>query len=491
MLKTLGAAQAGRLKEYLQEVAFTPDGVRRRIQTDVLAGRHKENLSLLLYRTRELDALNILIRWFIVDEPVARADAQRQVAPDILQALLDCGLLALTGDALASPVMFAPFDQFWIATDTYAHLTTGSGEDDVLMINSTTLFLLNLAMRTPCRTLLDLGTGCGAVAILAASQFADNVTATDLSHRAASFAQFNAWLNDRPNIEILTGDLFQPVAGRRFERILSNPPFYITPSSNRMFAENPMGLDGFCRNLIKQAPAHLEEGGFLQMLCEWPEIEGQPWEERLSEWFDGTGCDAVVFAGGSYDPIRYAQTRLPVVHAPAGKDADYRTFEEWVNYYKAERIKAIHAGFLTMRRRSGHNWVHFERVSTEPSLLLGEAILHRFMMRDQPAPSDEQLLEARIEVAQRVQLMQLLEFSDQDWRRPQKIRMMQTFGLQLVHELTAEVAEFVTKLDGSSPLGELVDSLAREAPVPREKVEAECLSMVRKWLDLGFVRQLP
>jgi hypothetical protein len=135
--------------------------------------------------------------------------------------------------------------------------------------------------------------------------------------------------------------------------------------------------------------------------------------------------------------------------------------------------------------------VHFERVSTEPSLLLGEAILHRFMMRDQPSPSDEQLLEARIEVAQRVQLMQLLEFSDQAWRRPQKIRMIQTFGLQLVHELAAEVAEFVTKLDGSSPLGELVDTLAREAPVPREKVEAECLSMVRKWLDLGFVRQLP
>ena len=58
-----------------------------------------------------------------------------------------------------------------------------------------------------------------------------------------------------------------------------------------------MELDGFCRNLVKQAPAHLEEGGFLQMLCEWPEIEGQPWEERLAEWFAGTGCDAVVFRG--------------------------------------------------------------------------------------------------------------------------------------------------------------------------------------------------
>lgn len=488
MLRTLGAGQAARLKDYLKEVAFTPEGVRNRIQTDVLAGRHKENLSLLLYRTRELDGLNLLIRWFVVGEPVAHSAAKQCLPPDILQLLLDCRLLTLTDDSLTSPVMFSPFDQFWIATDTYAHLTTGSGEDDVLMINSTTLFLLNLAMRTPCRSLLDLGTGCGVVAILAASQFAENVTATDLSGRAASFAQFNAWLNERPNIEVLTGDLFQPVAGRRFERILSNPPFYITPSSNRMFAENPMGLDGFCRNLVKQASAHLEEGGFLQMLCEWPEIEGQPWEDRLSEWFEGTGCDAIVFSGGSYDPIRYAQTRLPVVTAPAGKDADYKTFEEWVSYYQAEKVKAIHAGFLTMRRRSGQNWVQFERVSTEPSLLLGEAILHRFAIRDQP-PSDEQLLSSRLQVAEGVQLVQVVEFAEHEWRRPQKVRMVQTFGLQLAHDLTTEVAEFITKLDGSAPLGELVDSLARGALVPREKVQAECLSMVRKWLASGFVRQ--
>src|SRR5512142_2374665 len=165
MLRTLGAGQAARLKDYLKEVAFTPEGVRNRIQTDVLAGRHKENLSLLLYRTRELDALNLLIRWFVVGEPVARSAAKQCLPPDIVQLLLDCRLLALTDDSLTSPVMFSPFDQFWIATDTYAHLTTGSGEDDVLMINSTTLFLLNLAMRTPCQSLLDLGTGCGVVAI--------------------------------------------------------------------------------------------------------------------------------------------------------------------------------------------------------------------------------------------------------------------------------------------------------------------------------------
>jgi len=488
MLSTQGPGQAARLKDFLREVAFTPAGVRERIQTDVLAGRHKENLSLLLYRTREVDALNLLIRWFIVGEPCSQAAAKQCIPPDILQLLLDCGLLTASGDALSSPVMFSPFEDFWIATDTYAHLTASSGGDGVLMINATTLCLLNLAMRTPCRSLLDLGTGCGVVAIVAASQFAEQVTATDLTSRAGIFASFNAWLNERPNVEVLTGDLFQPVAGRKFERILSNPPFYVTPTSNKIFAENPMGLDGFCRTLIKQAPAHLEEGGFLQMLCEWPEIEGQPWEERLSEWFEGTGCDAVVCAGGVYDPILYAQNRLPVVTTLAGKEADYQKFEEWISYYQTQRVKAIHAGFLTMRKRSGQNWVHFERVSTQPSVPLGEAMLHFFTSRDQPL-SDDQLLASKLQVADGVQLRQVVAFSEGQWRRSPRIPMIQTFGLRLVHEATPEVAEFISKMDGSAPLSELVDDLAREAPVPREKVQAECLSMVRKWLNRGFVRQ--
>ena len=75
--------------------------------------------------------------------------------------------------------------------------------------------------------------------------------------------------------------------------------------------------------------------------------------------------------GGGHDPVRYAQVRLPVVTAPAGKEVDYRRFEEWVEYYKAKKVKAIHAGFLTMRRRSGQNWVHFERVPSEPRCLQG------------------------------------------------------------------------------------------------------------------------
>jgi SAM-dependent methyltransferase len=488
MLKPQGAEEAARLTAYLTEIDFTPEGVRRRTQTDLLPGRDLQNLPLLLYRTREPDALNTLLRWFVVGEPVAREFAEKLIPSDILRLLKDCGLLTAAGEDLTSPVMFAPFEKYWIATDTYARLSKGSEEDAVLMINATTIFLLNLAIRTPCRSLLDLGTGCGVVAVLASAEFADQVTATDLTGRAASFARFNAWLNRRTNVEVLTGDLFQPVSGRRFERILSNPPFYITPSLNRVFAENPMELDGFCRNLVKQAPPHLEEGGFLQMLCEWVEIEGEPWQERLTEWFAGTGCDAIVFQGGTYDPVKYAQVRLPVVSAPAGREADCRIFQQWTDYYQTKKVKAIHAGLVSMRRRSGQNWVHFERVLSEPSVSLGEAILRRFAVRDHPL-SDAQLLNSKLQVEAGIQLRQVMEFSDHQWLAS-TAQLAQTAGLLLMRDLSPDVADFVSRLDGKVPLGELVDAVAREAPVARETVEAECISLVRRLIDQGFVRVL-
>jgi len=444
---------------------------------------------MLLYRTREIDPLNLLTRWFVIGEPVPENTAKQAIPPDILRLLAQTGLLALAGNDLAGTVMFTPFEQFWIATDTYARLAAGTGEDDVLMINSTTLFLMNLSIRTPCRSLLDLGTGCGVVAIVSATHYAEQVTATDLTSRAAAFARFNSWLNETGNVEVLTGDLFQPVAGRKFARILSNPPFYVTPTSRRVFAENPFELDGFCRNLVKQAPACLEEGGFLQMLCEWPEIEGQPWEERLAEWFEGSGCDAVVFEGGNYDPVRYAQARLPVVTAPAAKEIEYERFSEWVDYYNFKRVKTIHAGFLTLRRRSGHNWVHFERCASEPSLPSGEAILRRFTVRDRPL-TDSQILGGKFRIADGVQLRHVVEFGGKEWRVSPRVQMAQTSGLQLLHDLTPEVADFVANLDGRKVFRELVDNLAREAPVPREKVQAECLALLRRLLDRGFVREV-
>ncbi len=74
---------------------------------------------------------------------------------------------------------------------------------------------------------LDVGTGSGAIALAIASERAKaRITATDLSAAALAVARENAealGLSDR--VRFLEGSLFEPVAGERFDLVVSNPPY--------------------------------------------------------------------------------------------------------------------------------------------------------------------------------------------------------------------------------------------------------------------------
>ena len=93
-----------------------------------------------------------------------------------------------------------------------------------------TELLVELALREiPRETdwqVLDLGTGSGAIAIALATErpFA-HITATDISNDALAVAAENVRQNDLANVSCLQGSWSQPVSGRTFNLIVSNPPY--------------------------------------------------------------------------------------------------------------------------------------------------------------------------------------------------------------------------------------------------------------------------
>jgi release factor glutamine methyltransferase len=93
-----------------------------------------------------------------------------------------------------------------------------------------TEILVDLALREIPRkagwNILDLGTGSGAIAIAIAKErpFA-NVTAIDVSNDALAVARVNARQHDVGNIEFLEGNWAEPARGRRFDLVVSNPPY--------------------------------------------------------------------------------------------------------------------------------------------------------------------------------------------------------------------------------------------------------------------------
>jgi ribosomal protein L3 glutamine methyltransferase len=128
------------------------------------------------------------------------------------------------------------------------------------------------------RRVLDLCTGSGCLAILAALAFPKaEIDAADLSPGALALARRNVTmhrLGDR--ITLHRGDLFAPLAGRRYDLIISNPPYVDAGGMAKLppeFRHEPRlalaaGKDGLdlVRRLLAEAPRHLTAGGAL--LCE-------------------------------------------------------------------------------------------------------------------------------------------------------------------------------------------------------------------------------
>jgi release factor glutamine methyltransferase len=111
---------------------------------------------------------------------------------------------------------------------------------------------------------LDLCTGSGALAVVAALAGAARVTGVDASRRAVMAARFNARLNG-VRVRALYGDLFEPVRGERFDVIVSNPPYVPGEGAGRGF---DAGEDG--RDLIDRVCAgladHLVPGGLALLV---------------------------------------------------------------------------------------------------------------------------------------------------------------------------------------------------------------------------------
>jgi HemK-related putative methylase len=77
----------------------------------------------------------------------------------------------------------------------------------------------------PDAEVLDMGSGSGVCAVFAA-RYARRVVAVDINPAAVRCTRINALLNQcEDRIEVLQGDLFAPLAGRRFDLVLFNPPF--------------------------------------------------------------------------------------------------------------------------------------------------------------------------------------------------------------------------------------------------------------------------
>ena len=242
-----------RVRDVLDGIAYDFEHVRARIGTKQSAdlGLSALDRPRLLRCTKGGDPLDALIRVFLAGVPVPLEAFRRAVAPMSPGEWAGLGLVEIETDRVWRLFVLKPIGPHVLVHD--APPIEGRPQRDLVMgVSGSSLTLSSVTVRPPVRLMLDLGTGSGYLALLAAAH-SQHVIAADVNPRAVAAARFNAILNRVTNIETAQGSLFEPVGDRRFDLITSNPPFVVSPQNDLVYRDSGLERDAICEQILRAA----------------------------------------------------------------------------------------------------------------------------------------------------------------------------------------------------------------------------------------------
>ncbi len=447
--------------------------------------RERAHFRHLTSRGRPLDTL---LRLFLLGIPATIKEASAALAPVPLDEWVASGLLSIDGPQARGMVRLMAFRGWLLACEQHDLWGTTDRPDAVMAISASTSMLADFAVPLPSRATLDIGTGNGVQAFLLAKQ-SERVYGVDCSARAVNFARFTAALNAAPcHIEFVEGDGFEPVPGLKFDLIVSNPPFAITPRVRYVYRDSGMPADGFARAILKTGAERLNEGGVCQVICDWVHCAGQDWKERLSSWFADSGCDAWVIRTDTHDAAEYARMWIRDTEQ-MDEDVSDRLYDDWLAHYKDAGIDAISTGLIAIRKTADKaNWVRIDESAPTYSGPFGKAVLLGFEMGDfaRSVARDEALLATRLKVAPSVRLDHVCTLEDGSWRiQSAKIRLME--GLQFEGNMDLRLAGMIALCDGRRTMREVIARTAEVVCADFDRVAPNCLAITRQLLERAFL----
>ena len=491
----------------------------------------------------------------LAQEPVLASSLGRTTAPD-------CVLPPSLHRAAA--VDARRRDDVLIASDWGELAGAIPGPDHVIPVGGATRTLAALAAYGADERVLDVGTGCGYHAILAALCGA-RVTATDVSARALGYARFNAALAGA-EIDFRRGSLLEPVRGprsdsadavdsadslsaarERYDVVVSNPPFVITPEAARAdgvrtYRDGGREGDSLLAELVGELGDVLAPGGRAWMLGNW-EIkasDGAPDRslgsasdlscdaapdrslgsasgrlcdaapdrpfDAVPDWARGPAAwirddlDAWVIQREVLAPPDYAEMWLRD-GGQTPRDRGYeKAYAAWLDDFARRGVVGVGMGYISLRapERESGDW---DAACSNAEDSAKRRPWRRFEELSGPAPIDlhgyvegvwahRDLLRAGDSALLAARLAcrgveHRLHAPGQP--EPFMLKLAQVAGFAAEVQVTSAVAGVVGACDGELTLGALCDAVAQLLDEPAEDVRTEVLPAVRELVGLGIL----
>jgi methylase of polypeptide subunit release factors len=421
--------------------------------------------------------LGTVVRAVFLQLPVPRADLIGALGERGVEALEALGF-ARRDDVYRPRARILPVGELYVASDDYPQDDREDPPDYVAAYTLTSRVCDCLTPRVRGVRALDVGTGSGVQALLAA-RHASQVVASDINPRALVFTELNAALNAFTNIEVRQGSFFEAVAGERFDLITCNPPYVISPESRWAYRDSGLRGDEVSRRVLLAAADHLADGGYLTMLASWIGASEEEADERPLAWAKTlSDCDAWILSVWEADPLDHAAAWNRQL---AGKRGEFGTaLDAWRGYLAELGAGWVSEGAILLHRRRGRR--HAARVDGIDDGTLeaaGNQVKRAFAGRAALAElrRADDLLDARPELAMRVEVeVELVPRRSGNAETAAAVQLLD--GTSSTVPTTPAAAELIRRLDGSVSLRRLV---GRAEP----SVRREALRLTRELLELG------
>ncbi|MEY7972828.1 methyltransferase [Saccharomonospora xinjiangensis] len=481
-----------RLRDAFRDAGYDADSVVDLLGPSAHAALGRGEPEPARRASRDAGALGTLVRLFLLGD-TEPADAVRSaLAPLPLDDALATGIVGGgEADGLRAGFDIRPHGDeqggWWVVADLDPEQAgRQAAPDHVLGVGHASLSLVRATSRRPADSVLDLGTGNGVQA-LHATRYARQVTATDTSARALRLAAATFALNEL-DVELLRGEWFAPVARRRFDRIVCNPPFVAGPPRvDYVYRDSGLAGDDASAMLVRQLPAFLTEGGSGHLLASWLHVRGEDWADRVHRWLP-KGTDAWFVQRDVADPALYVGTWL--------RDAgiDPRSAEgrvkagAWLDWFADNDVEGVGFGFVTLRRtESATPAVVCEDLRHAFDDPLGEEAA-AWLDRIEWLRSHDDVLDVVYRVPDSVVLEHVEQPSEDGWSTVVR-RLHRVDGPGWQHELDELTAALLAGCRGALPMNDLLELLAAAGGEDAELLRTAARPLVAELVRHGMLEE--
>ena len=430
----------------------------------------------------------ILFQLFFGQRPLNAAEVEGVLSASSVRAFKALGLLGSYGsDQLYGHVLLYPVAGFFIASDRHTNPdgTEFDAPADIVFpaIYGGTLRFLRLLPRADVDDSLDLcaGSGIGAFVL---SRHSGRAVSSDVTQRATHFAAFNRALNSLENVDVVCGDLYGGVTGRKFDLIVAHPPY--VPSLDNATIWRDGGITGelITRRVIEGLPEFLRPGGTACVVSLGVDnTEGQ-FEDRVRQWLGSSQNEFdIIFATTN------ERTPAEVLRDMAERNPEIagHKLQTLSSAFTESGIVRMPHGALVLRRsaeKSHGSWSLRTRLSNETE---GSDFERTFRLHPQLTDPDT--------------------VAGLSLKRPTLAPRLQVVATHVVYEGELVPAEFIfetdkpfeargridrwmvpllTRIDGKLTLAEIYDSARKAEELPEGFQLGDFTQLVARMIERGF-----